>query len=56
MGYKVAEGAGEPVEPITLTELSIGSGLTVVIAFVRCPRAELPPKEDLVARAARELI
>jgi hypothetical protein len=56
MGYKVAEGAGEPVEPITLTELTIGSGLTVVIAFVRCPRAELPPKEDLVARAARELI
>jgi hypothetical protein len=56
MGYKVAEGAGEPVEPITLTELSIGNGLTVAIAFVRCPRAELPPKEDLVARAARELI
>jgi vacuolar-type H+-ATPase subunit I/STV1 len=56
MGYKVEERSGEPVVPITLTELSIGSGLTVVIAFVRCPRAELPPKEDLVARAARELM
>lgn len=56
MGFKVAEGAGEPVEPITLTELTIGSGLTAVIAFVRCPRAELPPKEDMIARAGRELL
>ena len=37
-------------------ELSIGKGLTAVIAFVRCARAELPPREDLTARAARELL
>jgi len=56
MGYKVSGSSGEEVAPITLSELSIGSGLTVAIAFLRCPRAELPPKEDLVARAARELL
>jgi len=56
MGYKVAGNSGEEVAPLTLTELSIGGGLTVVIAFVRCARAELPPKEDLVARAAKELL
>jgi vacuolar-type H+-ATPase subunit I/STV1 len=56
MGYKVEGQSDEPVAPITLSELSIGDGLTAVVAFVRCARAELPPKEDLVARAARELI
>jgi vacuolar-type H+-ATPase subunit I/STV1 len=56
MGYKVAEASGEPASQLTLSELSIGSGLTVVIAFVRCLRAELPPKEDLIARAAKELL
>jgi len=56
MGFKVTGNSDEAVAPIALTELSIGSGLTVAIAFVRCPRAELPPKEDLLARAARELL
>jgi len=56
MGYKVAEGSGELVQPLALSELSIGSGLTVVIAFVRCLRAEQPPREDLIARAAKELL
>jgi hypothetical protein len=56
MGYKVAGAAGEPVHPLTLSELSIGGGLTIVIAFVRCPRSELPPREDLIARAAKELL
>lgn len=56
MGYKVAAASGEAASPLTLSELSIGSGLTIVIAFVRCPRAEMPPKEDLIARAARELL
>ena len=55
MGYKVAAESGEAA-PLTLTELSIGSGLTVVIAFVRCARAELPAREDLIARAAKELL
>ena len=56
MGFKVAGDSGEPVQPLTLSELSIGSGLTVVIAFVRCARSELPPREDLIARAAKELL
>jgi hypothetical protein len=56
MGYKVTEASGEQASPLTLSELSIGSGLTIVIAFVRCPRAELPPREDLIARAAKELL
>lgn len=56
MGYKVAGESGEPVSQLTLSELSIGKDLTVVIAFVRCPRAELPPREDLVGRAAKELL
>jgi hypothetical protein len=56
MGYKVAQASGDPASQLTLSELSIGDGLTVVIAFVRCPRAELPAKEDLTARAARELL
>jgi len=56
MGYKVAEASGDPASRLTLSELSIGDGLTVVIAFVRCPRAELPAREDLTARAARELL
>jgi hypothetical protein len=56
MGYKVAGDTGEPVSQLTLSELSIGKGLTAVIAFVRCPRAELPPKDDLIARAAKELL
>jgi hypothetical protein len=56
MGFKVAEDSSEDAARLTLSELSIGSGLTVVIAFVRCPRAELPPKEDLIARAGRELL
>ncbi|HTP62203.1 MAG TPA: hypothetical protein VMJ14_08980 [Burkholderiales bacterium] len=56
MGYKIAQAPGEQAPPLVLSELSIGSGLTIVIAFVRCPRAELPPREDLIARAARELL
>jgi len=56
MGYKVAAASGEEASQLTLSELSIGSGLMIVIAFVRCPRAELPPREDLIARAAKELL
>ena len=56
MGYKVSEASGEEASRLVLSELSIGSGLTAVIAFVRCARAELPPREDLVARAAKELL
>ena len=40
---------------LTLAELSVGEKLRGVIALVRCPRSELPPKEDLIANAERYL-
>jgi len=54
MGMKVAENSTEPANTIALTKLSVGPQ-TRVIALVRCPRAELPPEEDLVAKAERYL-
>ncbi len=55
MGYKVDNAATGPVNELTLAELSIGENLRGAIAIVRCPRSELPPKEDLVAKAERYL-
>jgi len=55
MGYKVDDAASGPVNELTLAELSIGENLRGAIAIVRCPRNELPPKEDLVAKAERYL-
>jgi len=54
MGFKTAAGSSAPVSDLVLSELSIGEGLTIVIAFVRCRRAEVPPRESLSARAARD--
>ena len=54
MGYKVEANASEPAADLTLHELSIGNGFKAVIAFVRCRREELPPRESLLVRAARE--
>ena len=54
MGYKVAADSDEPASELTLGELAIGDGLRAVIVFVRCPRAELPARESLGARAARQ--
>lgn len=56
MGYKVAAGSDETASDLILSELSIGDGLRFVIAFVRLQRAELPPKESLSARGAREML
>lgn len=56
MGYKVAAGSDEAASDLALSELSIGEGLRFVIAFVRIQRAELPPKESLSARGAREML
>jgi hypothetical protein len=55
MGMKVEAGASEPAEDLDLTELSIGEGLRATIEMVRIPRAEMPPKEDLIAQAERYL-
>jgi hypothetical protein len=55
MGIKVEAGSSEPAEDLDLAELSIGEGLRATIAVVRIPRAEMPPKEDLIAQAERYL-
>jgi hypothetical protein len=55
MGYKVDDAATGPVNEVNLAELSIGENLRGAIAIVRCLRSELPPKEDLVAKAERYL-
>ena len=55
MGIKVERDAGGPVNQLNLVELSIGDELRVAVAIARCPRSELPPKEDLVAQAERYL-
>ena len=55
MGFKVDAAATGLVNELTLAELSIGDSLKAAIAIVRCPRSDLPPKEDLVAKAERYL-
>lgn len=56
MGYKIEAGSSEPGAELRLTELTLGDGLKIIIAFVRCLRADLPPKESLIAKAAREML
>jgi hypothetical protein len=55
MGIKVDDASAGPINELTLAELSIGDDFRGAIAIVRCPRSELPPKEDLVAKAERYL-
>jgi len=55
MGIKAEDASAGPVNELALAELVIGENLRGAIAIVRCPRAELPPKEDLVAKAERYL-
>lgn len=55
MNVKIPEDSAEPRQALTLAELRVGDRLDVVIAFVRCPRAELPPRQDLLAQAERFL-
>ena len=55
LGIKVGKDAGERHNALTLAELSVGEALHGAIALIRCPRSELPPKEDLIANAERYL-
>ena len=55
MGIKVDDGTDERHNALTLAELNVGDKLRSVVALVRCPRSELPPKEDLLANAERYL-
>lgn len=55
MGIKVSGASTGPVNELILAELSIGDDLRAAIAIVRCPRNEMPPSEDLIAKAERAL-
>jgi hypothetical protein len=55
MGIKVEDASMGPVNELRLTELAIGDDFQAAIAIVCCPRGEMPPKEDLVAKAERYL-
>jgi hypothetical protein len=55
MGIKVEGTATGPVNELNLLEIAIGKDFQAAITIVRCPRSELPPKEDLVAQAERYL-
>lgn len=56
MGYKLAPDSPELGAHLKLAEMSLGAGMKFIIAFVHCQRADLPPKESLLAKAARELL
>jgi hypothetical protein len=55
MGIKVDEAFVGVVNDLPLAELSIGADFRGALAIVRCPRSELPPREDLLAKAERYL-
>ena len=55
MGVKVKGDSDEPVNEITVTEVSVGPNVWRTIAVVQCARTDLPAKEDLLARAERYL-
>jgi hypothetical protein len=55
LGVKVEGEATGPVNELSLAELSLGSDLHAVVAVVRCPRAEVPSRAELIAQAERSL-
>jgi hypothetical protein len=55
LGVRVDGDASGPVNELSLAELSIGPGFRAAIAVVRCPREEMPSKEELIAQAERSL-
>ncbi len=55
LGVRVEGDASGPVNELELAELSLGADFRAAIAIVRCPRAEMPTKEELIAQAERSL-
>jgi len=55
MGRRVQDGTAGPVNELRVAELSIGEGWRAAIAIARCQRAEVPPQEDLIAKAEQSL-
>ena len=54
LGVRVDSDHAGPVNELALAELSMGE-FRAAIAIVRCPRAELLSKEELIAQAERSL-
>ena len=55
LGVRMADDAIGPANELGLVELSIGADFRAAIAVARCPRTEMPSKEDLIAQAERLL-
>jgi hypothetical protein len=55
LNIKANERTEEPWHAFTLAELRVGDRLQAVIALVRCPRSEMPPKQYLLDQAERFL-
>jgi hypothetical protein len=55
LGVRVEGESAEAVNELDLAELSLGEGFRAAVAVVRCPRAEVPSKEELIAQAERSL-
>jgi hypothetical protein len=55
LGVRMAQDAAGPANELSLVELSIGADFRAALAVARCPRAEMPSKEDLIAQAERLL-
>lgn len=55
LGVRAEAEQAQDADELDLSELSIGEGLRATISFVRIARADVPPKEDLLARAQRAL-
>src|SRR3954465_3575190 len=54
-GIRLAKDAAGPANELDIVELTIGPDFRAAIAVARCPRAEMPSKEDLIAQAERLL-
>jgi hypothetical protein len=55
MSVKVDAKSEERHDTLTLAELRVGDKVNAVVAFVQCPRSELPPKGNLLAQAEKFL-
>ena len=55
LGVRMTKDAAGPANELAIVELSIGDDFRAAIAVARCPRAEMPSKEDLIAQAERLL-
>lgn len=55
MSVKVDERSEQRHDTLMLAELRVGGKVNAIVAFVQCPRAELPPKGNLLAQAERFL-